>query len=130
MIDTRVAELAALFAAAERKTTDPVGRLRVVVAAFATSAETIIHRGCPYGNLTQELERRDDELAVCARRLFSVQLDRFTAQFGGLGAGARSHDKAAELLCAIQGACLVGLAFRDARLFKKRLRQIARDLGT
>ena len=128
VIDDRVGELRALFASAEEEA-DPVERLRVVVSAFEASAETIVERGCPYGNLSQELDKRDDELAARGREMFSVQLDWFTAQFRRLGARRKAADAAAELLCAIQGACLVGLAFKDAGLFKRRLRDISRKLG-
>ena len=128
VVDSRVEELRALLALAEKKSS-PLGRLRAFIAAFEAATEVIIATGCKFGNLTQELDKRGDDLAANATRLFSIQVEWFEVQFRALGAGARSGDLAVELLCAIQGACLVGLGLKDSALYKKRLRAISRRLG-
>ena len=128
VVDRRVQELRALLASAEKKSS-PLARVRAVIAAFEAAAETLVATGCRYGNLSQELEKREDDLAANAARLFSIQVEWFEVQFRALGVGARSADRAVELLCAIQGACLVGFGLKDPALFKKRLRAISRKLG-
>lgn len=128
VVESRVHELRALLASAGKKSS-PLGRLRAVIAAFDAATETIIASGCPYGNLSQDLDKRDDDLTASAKRLFSIQVEWFQAQFHALGAGARSVDLAVELLCAIQGACLVGSGLKNPAMFKKRLRAISRRLA-
>ena len=128
VVDLRVQELRALLASAQKKSS-PLARLRAVIAAFEAASETIIATGCRYGNLLHELEKREDDLAASATRLLSIQVEWFQVQFRALGAGARSADLAVELLCAVQGACLVGLGLKNSALYKKRLRAISRHLG-
>lgn len=131
VIAFRVDELRGLFASLEGKRS-PVERLRAAIAAFEGQADSIVERGCPFGGLALDLEKSESaELATEAKRIFSVQLDWFEAQFQALGAradGARA--RAFELLCAIQGACLVALGIKDADLFRRRLRALSRQLAT
>lgn len=130
VVDARLTELAALFARAEGGARSyPLQRLRRFVAAFEAGADEIVAHGCPYGSLSQELARRDGALSRKAGGLFAVQLAWLSRQFQALGAGARADDRAAELLCAIQGACLLGLALRDPTVFRRRLREISRRLA-
>lgn len=130
VVDARIAELEALFDRAEGGArSSPLQRLRRFVAAFEAGAEAIIAHGCPYGSLSQDLVRRDGALSRKARGLFAVQLAWLSRQFRALGAGTRAGDRAAELICAIQGACLLGLALRDPTAFRRRLREISRRLA-
>jgi AcrR family transcriptional regulator len=130
VVDARVAELEALFVRAERGgRSSPLQCLRQFVAAFEAGAEEIIRHGCPYGGLSQELARRDGALSRKASGLFAVQLAWVSRQFRALGAGARAEDRAAELIGAIQGACLLGLALRDPTVLHRRLREISRHLA-
>jgi TetR/AcrR family transcriptional repressor of nem operon len=144
VVESRLAELHAFLARADAEAT-PVERLCFVVEAFAAGAEDIVQRGCPYGSLASDLPRSDklgksDERdgseagdvargSIDASRLFSIQLHWMEAQFRALRArGAKS--RASELLCAIQGACLVAHALHDASLFERRLGELARQLRT
>jgi TetR/AcrR family transcriptional repressor of nem operon len=134
VVESRLEELRRFLALADEKPT-PVERLCVVLDAFASRADDIVRRGCPYGSLASELEKSEghDEGAAGsptrAGRLFSLQLEWMEAQFRALrvrGAKAR----AAELLCALQGACLVAHALHDSLLFERRLADLARQLRT
>lgn len=129
VVDSRIAELEALFASAERGgQASPLRNIRRFLAAFDAGAETIVAHGCPYGSLTQELARRRGAMSRKAAALFAVQLAWLSRQFRALGDGARAEDHAAELLCAVQGACLLALALHDPAVFRRRLRDISRRL--
>jgi TetR/AcrR family transcriptional regulator, transcriptional repressor for nem operon len=130
VVDARMAELETLFASAERGgQASPLRRLRRFLAAFEAGAAQIVAHGCPYGSLTQELARRPGALSRKAAGLFALQLAWLSRQFRALGEGARSDDRAADLICAIQGACLLGLALHDPAVFRRRLREISRRLA-
>jgi AcrR family transcriptional regulator len=130
VVDARIAELGALFASAERGgQASPLRCIRRFLAAFEAGAEGIVAQGCPYGSLMQEMARRRDALSRKAAGLFEVQLTWLSRQFRALGEGARADDRAAELICAIQGACLLGLALHDPAVFRRRLREISRRLA-
>jgi TetR/AcrR family transcriptional repressor of nem operon len=129
VVDARIAELEALLARVERGgRASPLQCLRRFVAAFEAGAEEIVARGCPYGGLSQELARREGALSRKASGLFTLQIAWVSRQYRALGAGPRADDRAAELICAIQGACLLGLALRDPPVFRRRLREISRRL--
>jgi TetR/AcrR family transcriptional regulator, transcriptional repressor for nem operon len=130
VVDARIAELEGLFASAERGgQASPLRCIRRFLAAFEAGAEKIVAHGCPYGSLTQDLARRHGALSRRAAGLFALQLAWLSRQFRALGEGARADDRAAELICAIQGACLLGLALHDPAVFRRRLREISRRLA-
>jgi TetR/AcrR family transcriptional repressor of nem operon len=132
VVESRLEELRRFLALADEKTT-PVERLCVVLDGFASRADDIVRRGCPYGSLASELEKneRDEGAGSPARagRLFALQLEWMEAQFRALRVGG-AKARAAELLCAIQGACLVAHALHDPLLFERRLADLARQLRT
>ena len=130
VVDARIAELEGLFASAERGgPASPLRSIRRFLAAFDAGAEAIVAQGCPYGSLTQEMARRRGALSRKVAGLFEVQLAWLSRQFRVLGEGARADDRAAELICAVQGACLLGLALHDPGVFRRRLRDISRRLA-
>lgn len=130
VVDARVGELESLIARAEGAPgSSPLQRLRRFVAAFEVDAEQLVVHGCPYGSLSHDLARREGELADKARALFAVQLEWLSRQWRAMGAGARAGERATELLCAVQGACLLGLALRDPNVLRRRLRAISRRLA-
>jgi TetR/AcrR family transcriptional repressor of nem operon len=129
VVDARLTELGALFSSAERGgQASPLRCIRRFLSAFEAGAEAIVAQGCPYGSLMQEMARRDDALSRKAAGLFEVQLAWLSRQFRALGEGARAYDRAAELICAVQGACLLGLALHDPAVFRRRLRELSRRL--
>lgn len=130
VVDARAGELEALFAHAEGGArSSPLDRLRRFVAAFEAGADQLALHGCPYGSLSQDLARHEGALSNKARALFAMQLEWLSRQWRAMGAGARAGERAAELLCAIQGACLLGLALRDPNVLRRRLREISRRLA-
>ncbi len=134
VVDARLAEAQALIARIEAKAgASPLERLRAFVAAYESEGEVLATRGCPYGALSRDLAMHPGPLRARAGALFDAQIAWTAAQFKQLGPGgpksaARARERATELLCAIQGACVVAVALRDAELLKSRLRAIARRL--
>jgi TetR/AcrR family transcriptional repressor of nem operon len=141
VVASRLEELRAFLAFADRMPT-PVERLRLVVEGFASRAQDIVERGCAYGMLASELAKRDGRDARDdaplegvdaagadghAAALFSLQLTWMEAQFRTLEVRA-PKGRAVELLCAIQGACLLAHTLHDASIFERRLSELSRDL--
>jgi len=130
VVDARVRELDAIFAYAEAAGTSPLRRLECFVAAWHDGADELVVHGCPYGALTHDLARRGDALSNKSHALFASQLEWLARQWRALGAGpATAEERAAELVCAIQGACLLGLALHDPEVLRRRLREISRRLA-
>ncbi len=124
VIDARVEDLSALMDEAGRKAR-PQDRLAALLARFAESCAEMTRLGCPYGTLAQELEKRDDRLALRAERIFAVQREWITRQFREIGA-RNPEALALELLAGMQGAALVAHALRDSRILKTRLDALVR----
>jgi TetR/AcrR family transcriptional regulator, transcriptional repressor for nem operon len=128
VIDARVDELKALFAHAGGAPTARA-RLRRFVAAFASHADMVAAHGCPYGSLAQALAKLDGSLSERSGLLMTLQLDWLAQEFQALStptSPARARERSVELVCAIQGACLLSAALRDPEHFRKRLRDIAK----
>ena len=121
VIDSRIAEIQSLLAYADRAAT-PTLRVAAFLDAFAEHADSIVERGCPYSSLVQELVKGDAAWVESARLLFTMQIGWLEAQFGALGAGAPR--RAAELMCALHGACLIALALDDAEFLRTRLGEL------
>lgn len=128
VVASRVEELRGFLARAGEEPT-PADRLCAVLGAFASRAETIVERGCPYGTLASELGRNEaaGEASPHGGALFAVQLEWMEAQLRAMRVRP-AKARAAELLCGIQGACLVAHALHDAALFRRRLTELAREL--
>ena len=94
---------------------DPRQRLLEFLAA-ERQAEPMFQRfGCPYGSLSQELNKEESALAVAAAGLMQVYLDWVQAQFRLLGQGEQeAHYLAIDLVTSLQGAFLLTNCFRAA----------------
>lgn len=124
VIDARMAEVEAALARAETEER-PEDRLVAVLEDFCTSAKDVARHGCPFGTLTQELEKRRGRLAQRAARLMQRQLEWMTGQFRAMGQRKKAADLALELLCAMQGATQLTLALRDPRVMRRRFADLA-----
>ncbi|MBC8069936.1 MAG: TetR/AcrR family transcriptional regulator [Deltaproteobacteria bacterium] len=125
VVASRVAQLRAWLGDLDAAP-EPVERLRAFVMNFADGAETYAVEGCPFANLAHDLER-EPELAPATRELFAIQLQWLERQFR-LSRAERARERAAELLSAVHGACLVARALGDAALLRRRMVLLAREL--
>jgi len=123
VIDARLAELRAALERAERKQL-PEERLAALLEIQLEGCDEVARRGCPYGSLAQELEKRDGPLGSRAALLVEVQREWMERQFLAMGLSQRARDLALELLCAAQGAALVAHALGDAGVMHRRLRDL------
>lgn len=129
VVDARAAEIEQLCTYASGPgVLPPAEQIRRFLGAFESSAERILAHGCPYGTLSQELAKRKGPLSSKAGVLFSLQIEWLSSRFREMGAGERARERAAEVVCAVQGACLLALAMHDADLFRQQLRDIANRL--
>jgi TetR/AcrR family transcriptional regulator, transcriptional repressor for nem operon len=126
VVEARVTELQRQLEEAEADAV-PLERLVRVLDAFASGAKTIVRLGCPRGSLASELQKDDAGHRPRVQELFLTQIDWFRAQFEALSV-PEPKLRAIELLCAIQGACLVGHALGDPALFEARIRGLAAAL--
>jgi TetR/AcrR family transcriptional regulator, transcriptional repressor for nem operon len=129
VLETRARELTDLFASLDRKHLHATDRVCGFVSVFAESADHVALNGCPYGGLSHELSKRSGALGERSSLLFDLQIAWLKDQF--VSAGMRSEparERAHNLVSAIQGACILSASMRDPDSFRKRLRDLARDI--
>lgn len=82
--------------------------------------ETVARFGCPYGTLGQELEKLSLPQSEQSKSLIEEQRRWLEARFREMGQGPRSADLALEMLCAMQGACVVSQTLKDPEIMAQR----------
>jgi len=121
VIDARLAEVRATLERAERHER-PEDRLAGLLELLLEGCGDVARRGCPYGSLVHEMERRPGPLGARAALLLELQRRWMETQFQAIGLGRRARGLALELLCATQGAALVTHALGDPNLMRERFR--------
>src|SRR5258708_38470969 len=117
VIQAHLQELQSLFAQLDRQL-DPHQRLLGLLAAEREGEQGLARYGCPYGSLSQELNKEDSQLATMAALLFQAYLDWTATQFPLLGKNAEeSKDLAIVLVSSLQGTVLFANSFRAPLLF-------------
>ena len=127
-IDAHARDLETALAECERHRT-PRSRLKALVRMLSAQRELAARYGCPHGSLCQEVDKRDDELQVTARRLLALPLDWAEGQFRELGRHD-ARDLAVALISAYQGVSLLANTFRDPDLFARESRRLERWIDT
>jgi TetR/AcrR family transcriptional repressor of nem operon len=94
---------------------DPRDRLEQFIQMTVDNRESLAQSGCPVGTLCSELHKDGGPVADRAARIFAELLAWLETQFRLLGKAEASHDLAAHLLSAVEGASLLTLAFHDPR---------------
>lgn len=124
VIEAHVTDLQTRFAQWDQ---EPDVRQRIIafLEAEATHATEFTRFGCPYGSLTQELDKGDAPLAPAAAQLFQVQLAWLETQFRLLGMEAEAHQRAVELLAAVQGTLVLTSALRAPDVLSTQLARLA-----
>src|SRR5260370_27966385 len=84
VIQAHLQELQSLFAQLDRQPA-PCQRLLGLLAAEREREHTLARYGCPYGSLSQELNKEDGQPATTAALLFQAYLDWAATQFRRLG---------------------------------------------
>ena len=104
---------------------DPRQRLLALLAAERKGEPLFVRFGCPYGSLSQELNKEDQGLSAAAAGLFQVYLDWVQTQFCLLGTAApEAEEQAIELVAALQGTFLLTNCFRAPALLERQLERL------
>lgn len=106
--------------AAASKPGSPSGQLIAFLDLSLAQKETVARFGCPYGTLSQELEKLS--LAQTERSKLLIDEPRLWMEqrFREMGHGPRSPALALELICAMQGACVVSQTLKDPEIMTQR----------
>jgi len=113
-----------LFAQLDRDP-DPRQRLLGLLAAERKSEHTLARYGCPYGSLSQELDKEDGQPATSVALLLRVYLDWAETQFRLLGKNeAEAKDLAIDLISSLQGTFLLTNSFRSPELLERKLQRL------
>ena len=123
-IDAHAAEVRAMLESLERHRT-PQARLKALIRSFGEQRDLAAERGCPHGTLCQELDKRDDQLQLAARRLIEIPLEWAEAQFRLMGR-RDARDLAVALISAYQGVSLLTNTLRDPDLMLREARRLER----
>jgi TetR/AcrR family transcriptional repressor of nem operon len=124
VIQTHLQELQSLFAQLDRHP-DPRQRLLGLLAAERESEHALARYGCPYGSLSQELNKEDGEPATMATRLFQAYLDWAATQFHLLGKDEEeAKDFALDLIASLQGTFVLTSSFRSPELLERKLQRL------
>jgi TetR/AcrR family transcriptional repressor of nem operon len=124
VIQAHLLELQSLFARLDRNP-DPRQRLLALLAAERESENALARYGCPYGSLSQELDKEDGQPATTAALLFQVYLDWAETQFRLLGKDEEeAKDFAIDLISSLQGTFLLTNSFRSPELLERKLQRL------
>ncbi len=124
VIQAHLQGLQSLFAQLDRHP-DPRQRLLGLLAAERESEHTLARYGCPYGSLSQELNKEDGEPATIAARLLQAYLDWTATQFRLLGKDEEeAKDFALDLIASLQGTFVLTSSFRSPELLERKLHRL------
>src|SRR3984893_8648775 len=100
---------------------DPRQRLSGLLAAERESEHALARYGCPYGSLSQELNKEDGQPATMAAILLQASLDWAAKQFRLLGKDEQeARDFALDLISSLQGTLLLSNSFRSPGLLERK----------
>jgi AcrR family transcriptional regulator len=130
VIQAHLQELQSLFAQLDRHP-DPRQRLLGLLAAEREGEQALARYGCPYGSLSQELNKEDGEPATMAARLLQAYLDWAATQFRLLGKNEEeAKDFALDLIASMQGTFVLANSFRSPELLERKLQRLETWLRT
>ena len=124
VIQAHLQELQSLFAQLDRQPA-PRQRLLGLLAAEREGEQGLARYGCPYGSLSQELNKEDGQPATTAVLLFQAYLDWTATQFRLLGKNKEeAKDLAIDLISSLQGTFLLANSFRSPELLEHQLQRL------
>ena len=124
VIQAHLQELQSLFARLDRQPA-PRQRLLGLLAAEREGEQGLARYGCPYGSLSQELNKEDGQPATTAALLFQAYLDWTATQFRLLGKDEEeARDLAMDLIASLQGTFVLTSSFRSPELLERKLQRL------
>lgn len=128
VIQAHVQDVQTLLAQCDRLA-DPRQRLLALLAAEREAEPMFVRSGCPYGSLSQELNKEENALSTAAASLFQVYLDWVQAQFRLLGkAEQEAEDRAIDLVASLQGTFLLTNCFRAPALLECQMERLEQGI--
>lgn len=129
VVDYRVAELGEMLKQCEMDSDDPRERLLMFSNMLEYNRDDVIESGCPIGSLSSELAKDDPALHDKSRQAFALLRDWIRQQFEQLGV-ENGDDLALDLLAKLQGATVMGCAFKDEAFIKRSHDEIREWINT
>lgn len=105
---------------AASKAKSPQGQLIAFLDSSVARREIVARFGCPYGTLSQELEKLGLPQTEESKLLIEEQRLWMEGRFREMGHGPRSPSLALELICAMQGTCVVSQALKNPDVMTQR----------
>jgi TetR/AcrR family transcriptional regulator, transcriptional repressor for nem operon len=128
VIQAHLQELQSLFAQLDRQPA-PRQRLLGLLAAEREGEQGLARYGCPYGSLSQELNKEDGEPATTAVLLFQAYLNWTATQFRLLGKNEEeAKDLVIDLISSLQGTFVLANSFRSPELLERKLQRLEKWL--
>jgi TetR/AcrR family transcriptional regulator, transcriptional repressor for nem operon len=129
VVDYRIAELSEMLKQCEMDSDDPRERLLMFCNMLEYNRDDILESGCPIGSLSSELAKDDPALHDKSRQAFVLLRDWIRQQFEQL-AVENGDDLALDLLAKLQGATVMGCAFKDEAFIKRSHDEIREWINT
>ena len=124
VIQVHLQELQSLFAQLDRDP-DPRQRLLGLLAAERAGEHSLARYGCPYGSLSQELNKEDGQPATAAALLLQAYLNWTAKQFRLLYKNEEeAKDFALDLISSLQGTFLLTNSFHAPELLERKLQRL------
>jgi AcrR family transcriptional regulator len=123
VVDARLAELSIMLKQCDVDTDDPRERLLRFSNMLEYNLDDVLQSGCPIGTLSSELVKDDPELHEKSQQAFQLLRDWIIKQFDDLGF-SNAGDLAMDLLAKMQGATVMGCAFKDADFIRRSHEEI------
>jgi AcrR family transcriptional regulator len=123
VVNSRVAQLAAMLNRCETETSEPRERLLMFSNMLEYNRDDVIQSGCPIGTLSSELAKDTPALQEKSRQAFILLRDWIRQQFEALGK-TDADDLAMDLLARLQGVTVMACAFKDVDFIKRSHREI------
>jgi AcrR family transcriptional regulator len=112
VVDARISELNIMLKQCDVDTQDARERLLMFSNMLEYNRDSVIESGCPFGTLSSELVKDDPALHEKSKQVFVLMRNWIRQQFETLGLG-NADDLAMDLLAKLQGATIMGCAFKD-----------------
>lgn len=123
VVDARIAELSVMLKQCEVDTDDARKRLLMFSDMLEYNRVDVIESGCPIGSLNSELAKGDPALHEKSRQVFVLLRGWIKRQFAQLG-HENADELAMDLLAKLQGATVMGCAFKDDDFIRRSHNEI------
>ena len=123
VVGSRISDISVMLKNCEAQTNDARERLLLFTNMLQFKREDLIESGCPIGTLSSELSKDEPALQEKSRQAFILMRDWLQQQFEALNI-KEADSLAMDLLAKLQGATVLGCAFKDSDYIDRSHREI------